>query len=90
MAKNLPHCEIGFGVYRSAQLKPHPLFLLLYLFVVPTIEKFSTDICWLFTNNEIFIYDSVVVNLGHFTLLFFKLEYVIQKIILNFLLMQIS
>jgi hypothetical protein len=26
MAKNLPHCETGFGVYRSAQLTPPPLF----------------------------------------------------------------
>jgi hypothetical protein len=32
MAKNLLHCEIGFGIYRSAQLTPHPFFLLLHLF----------------------------------------------------------
>jgi hypothetical protein len=25
-----------------------------------TIEKFSTDVCWLFTNSEVFIYDAVV------------------------------
>jgi hypothetical protein len=41
MAKNLPHSETGFGVYRSAQLTPHPLFLLLYLFVVPGIVEKS-------------------------------------------------
>jgi hypothetical protein len=27
MAKNLPHCETGFGVYRSAQLTLHPFFI---------------------------------------------------------------
>jgi hypothetical protein len=42
MAKNLPHSETGFGVYRSAQLTPHPLFfLLLYLFVVRGIVEKS-------------------------------------------------
>jgi hypothetical protein len=38
------------------------------------IEKLSTDVCWLFTNNEVFIYDIVVENLGHFSLLMLKLE----------------
>jgi hypothetical protein len=36
MAKNLLHCETGFGVYRSTQLG-HILFLLLYLLVGPSI-----------------------------------------------------
>jgi hypothetical protein len=50
------------------------------LFMVPfrdlriTIEKFSTDIYWLFTNNEVFIYDTLVINLAHFWLLMLKLE----------------
>jgi hypothetical protein len=67
MARNLPHCETGFGVYRSAQPTPHPFFLLLHLFSDHTLEEFSTDVCWLFTNNEVvFIYDTVFVNLGHF------------------------
>jgi hypothetical protein len=56
MAKNLPLCETGFGVYRSAQLTPHPFFLLLHLFSNHTLEEFSTDVCWLFTNNEVCIY----------------------------------
>jgi hypothetical protein len=33
-------------------------------------EKWSTDV----PNNEIFIYDTAVVNLGHFLLLMLKLE----------------
>jgi hypothetical protein len=37
MAKNLLHCETGFGVYRSTQLGHIPLFLLLYLLVGPSI-----------------------------------------------------
>jgi hypothetical protein len=44
-----------------------PFFLLLHLFSDHTLEEFSTDVCWLFTNNEVvFIYDTVFVNLGHF------------------------
>jgi hypothetical protein len=39
MAKNLLHCETGFGVYRSTQLGHIPLFLLLYLLVGPSIEN---------------------------------------------------
>jgi hypothetical protein len=38
MAKNLLHCETGFGVYRSTQLGHIPLFLLLYLLVGPSID----------------------------------------------------
>jgi hypothetical protein len=38
MAKNLLHCETGFGVYRSTQLGHIPFFLLLYLLVGPSIE----------------------------------------------------
>jgi hypothetical protein len=34
MAKNLLHCETGFGVYRSTQLGHIPFFLLLYLLVL--------------------------------------------------------
>jgi hypothetical protein len=41
MAKNLPHCETGFGVYRSAQLTPHPFFLLLHLFNDHTLAGFK-------------------------------------------------
>jgi hypothetical protein len=37
MAKNLLHCETGFGVYRSTQLGHIPFFLLLYLLVGPSI-----------------------------------------------------
>jgi hypothetical protein len=37
MAKNLLHCETGFGVYRSAQLGHIPFFLLLYPFVGRTL-----------------------------------------------------
>jgi hypothetical protein len=40
MAKNLLHCETGFGVYRSTQLGHIPFFLLLYLLVGPSIERF--------------------------------------------------
>jgi hypothetical protein len=39
MAKNLLHCETGFGVYRSTQLGHIPFFLLLYLLVGPSIEE---------------------------------------------------
>jgi hypothetical protein len=39
MAKNMLHYETGFGVYRSAQLTPHSFFLLLYLFIGPTLDK---------------------------------------------------
>jgi hypothetical protein len=39
MAKNLLHCETGFGVYRSTQLGHIPFFLLLYLLVGPSIIK---------------------------------------------------
>jgi hypothetical protein len=39
MAKNLLHCGIGFGVYRSTQLGHIPLFLLLYLLVGPSIDS---------------------------------------------------
>jgi hypothetical protein len=42
------------------------------------LEKFSTDVCWLFTNNELLIYEIMtlylVVNLGHFSPLMLKLE----------------
>jgi hypothetical protein len=38
MAKNLFHCETGFGVYRSTQLGHIPYFLLLYLLVGPSID----------------------------------------------------
>jgi hypothetical protein len=52
-----------------------PFFLLLHLFSDHTLEEFSTDVCWLFTNNEVvFIYDTAVVNLDHFSLLMLKLE----------------
>jgi hypothetical protein len=37
MAKNLLHCETGFGVYRSTQLGHIPFILLLYLLVGPSI-----------------------------------------------------
>jgi hypothetical protein len=40
MAKNLPHCETGFAVYRSAQLTPHPFILLLHLFSDHTLSKY--------------------------------------------------
>jgi hypothetical protein len=36
------------------------------------------------TNNEVFIYDTAVVNLGHFSLSLLKLEYVIQKLTIFF------
>jgi hypothetical protein len=39
MAKNLPHCETSFGVYRSAQLTPHPFFLLHHLFSDHTLDQ---------------------------------------------------
>jgi hypothetical protein len=52
MAKNLPHCETGFGVYRSAQLTPHPFFLLLHLF---------SDHTLVVTN----IYNDLVLSLHH-------------------------
>jgi hypothetical protein len=39
MAKNLLHCETGFGVYRSTQLGHIPFFLLLYLLVGPSIVR---------------------------------------------------
>jgi hypothetical protein len=39
MAKNLLHCETGFGVYRSTQLGHIPFFLLLYLLVCPSISE---------------------------------------------------
>jgi hypothetical protein len=41
MAKNLLHCETGFGVYRSTQLGHIPFFLLLYLLVGPSIAMLS-------------------------------------------------
>jgi hypothetical protein len=34
MAKNLPHYETGFGVYRSAQLTPYPFF-----FTTPSVQR---------------------------------------------------
>jgi hypothetical protein len=39
MAKNLLHCETGFGVYRSTQLGHIPFILLLYLLVGPSIVQ---------------------------------------------------
>jgi hypothetical protein len=42
MAKNLLHCETGFGVYRSTQLGHIPFFLLLYLLVGPSIDVLRT------------------------------------------------
>jgi hypothetical protein len=33
MAKNLPHCETGFSVYRSAQLTP------LLFFCTPSVQR---------------------------------------------------
>jgi hypothetical protein len=33
------HYETGFGVYCFAQLTPHSFFLLLYLFIGPTLDK---------------------------------------------------
>jgi hypothetical protein len=44
MAKNLLHCETGFGVYRSTQLGHIPFFLLLYLLVGPSIMDLCTSI----------------------------------------------
>jgi hypothetical protein len=44
MAKNLPHCETGFGVYSSAQLTPHLFFLLLHLFSVHTLDRRSSGV----------------------------------------------
>jgi hypothetical protein len=46
MAKNLLHCETGFGVYRSTQLGHIPFFLLLYLLVGPSIELISSRCTW--------------------------------------------
>jgi hypothetical protein len=38
------------------------------------VFEVNGNVCWLFTNNEVFIYDTVVVNLGNFSLLMLKLE----------------
>jgi hypothetical protein len=37
----------------------------------------------MFANNEVFIYDTVVVNLGHFSLLMLKIG-IIQKLMIFF------
>jgi hypothetical protein len=51
--------------------------LVLVVLVPPCSQQMSA-------NNEVFIYDTVVVNLGHLSLLMLKLEYVIQKLIIFF------
>jgi hypothetical protein len=45
-----------------------------YLFTLKGLKNYWKSSQQMFPNNEIFIYDTAVVNLGHFSLLMLKLE----------------
>jgi hypothetical protein len=67
MAKNLLHCETGFGVYRSTQLGHIRFFLLLYLLVGPSIMRNLVNIYFIYFFN-LFIFDFLFAHTNLFDL----------------------
>jgi hypothetical protein len=64
MAKNLLHCETGFGVYRSTQLGHIPLFLLLYLLVGPSIDSCMRHMKCKYDTSHQWILSTLTYQLG--------------------------